>query len=99
MSQSNLEWQRAKAEQVLRAQVEAIGRSQFPSSDFALGMVEAYYSVDLLNDVRLGYWRQAVENAVNERRQELRNQKHMARPPMPALVNDELINEVLHEHG
>ena len=92
MSQSNLEWQRAKAEQVLRAQVETIGRSQFPSSDSALGFVEAYYSVDLLNDVRLGYWRQAVENAVQARRQELRNQKHKALLQMPGLVGGELIN-------
>lgn len=93
MSKSNLEWQRAKVEKVLREQVEAIGRSQFPSSDFALGMVEAYYSVDLLNDLRLGYWRQVIENAVQVRRQELRNQKHKALFDMPALVGGELVNQ------
>lgn len=91
MSQSTLEWAKAKAGQVLRAQVEAIGRSQFPSSDFALGMVEAYYSVDLLNDLRLGYWRKVIEDAVQVRRQELRNQKHAALFDMPALVGGEVI--------
>lgn len=84
MSQSNLEWQRDKAGRVLRAQVDAIARSQFPSSDFALGMVEAYYSVGLLDDERLGYWRQTIETAVQVRRQELRAKKHAALFPMPA---------------
>lgn len=93
MSQSNLEWMRAKAEQVLRRQVNMINASQHPNADFALGMVEAYYSVDLLNDVRLGYWRQAVENAVQVRRQELINQKCAALFQAPSLVNGELINQ------
>jgi hypothetical protein len=80
---SNLEWQRATAEKVLRSQVDAISRSQFPSSDFALGMVEAYYPVDLLDDMRLGYWRETIENAVQVRRRELRNKKHAALVNMP----------------
>lgn len=93
MSQSQIEWAKSKAEQILRRQVEVIGLSKLPDADYALGMVEAYYSVDLLNDVRLGYWRQAVENAVNERRQELINQKCAALFQVPALVNGELINQ------
>lgn len=91
MSQSQIEWAKAKAEQVLREQVEAIQRSQCPSSDFAMGMVEAYYSVDLLNDFRLGYWHQAIANAVQERRQEPRNGKHAALFTVPTIHGDQLI--------
>ena len=90
---SNLEWQRAKAEQVLRAQVDAIARSQFPSSDFALGMVEMAYATDLLDDLRLGYWRKTIENAVQVRRHELRSKKHAALFPMPTVVGGELVNQ------
>lgn len=93
MSQSNQEWQRAKAEQVLREQVEAIQRSQCPSSEFAMGFVGAYYSVYLLNDLRFGYWQQAIANAVQERRQELRNGKHAALFAMPVLAGGELVNQ------
>lgn len=92
MSQSNLEWMRAKAEQVLRRQVEVIGLSKLPDADYALGMVEMSYATGQLDGVRLGYWRQAVENAVQERRQELTNQKCSALFQAPALVNGELIN-------
>lgn len=93
MSQSTLEWAKAKAEQVLRDQVEAIGRSQFPSSDFALGMVEMAYATDQLNDLRLGYWRHKIELAVQQRRQELREGKHAALFAMPVLVGGELVNQ------
>lgn len=93
MSQSQVEWAKAKAEQVLRRQVEVIGLSKLPDADYALGMVEMAYATGQLDDVRLGYWRQAVENAVNERRQELINQKCAALFQVPALVNGELINQ------
>lgn len=97
MTQSNIEWRRAKAEQVQREQVEAIQRSQCPISDFAMGFVGAYYSVYLLNDLRFGYWQQAIANAVQERRQDLRNGKHAALFAMPVLVNGELV--AVQEHS
>lgn len=93
MTQSTIEWQRATAEKVLRAQVDAISRSQFPSSDSALSFAEAYYTVDLLDDVRLGYWRQAIENVVQFRRQELRAKKHAALFPMPTIHGDQLMTK------
>lgn len=93
MNQSTLELQRAKAEQVLRDQVKSISRSQFPSSDFAQGMVEMAYATDLLNDLRLGYWRQAIENAVQVRRQWLRNQKQLALINIPGVICGKLVNQ------
>lgn len=92
MSQSTLEWQRAKAEQVLRDQVEAIGRTQYPDGVLAQGMIEAFYAVDLLNDLRRGYWQHKIDLAVQQRRQELREGKHAALFAMPILVNGELMS-------
>jgi hypothetical protein len=91
MSQSTLEWQKAKSEKLLRDQVEAIGRSQFPDGTLTQGMVEAFYAVDLLNDTEKGYWERRIDLAVQGRRQELRNGKHAALFELPALVGGELI--------
>ena len=78
MSQSTLEWQKAKAEQLLRDQVEAIGRSQFPDGTLTQGMVEAFYAIDLFSDTGKGYWERRIDLAVQQRRQDLRNGKHTA---------------------
>jgi len=76
MTNSNHEWQKAKADQMIRAELKSIAETQCPSWEYAYGMIELAYATGLFDDVQVGYWRQSVDNAVDLRRQELRNQRH-----------------------
>ncbi|MGY8832326.1 MAG: hypothetical protein ACKVIS_22855 [Pseudomonadales bacterium] len=70
---SNLEWMKAKANKVLREQVErVIAQSAYPDSSLANGMLEGYCSVGLVNEGGRNYWRERLETAVTERRAALR---------------------------
>lgn len=72
MGQVNEEWQKAKAEQLLRRQVEVvIAETQFPDAALAEGMIEMAYAAGLFDDVQYGYWARRVAIAVSDRRKAL----------------------------
>lgn len=99
MNVSNLEWAKAKAEQMLRNQVEQIAKSQFPASDFAEGMVEMAYGCGLITDAGYAYWRRQIDFTVRDRRDELREAKCRALFDLPGMINGELISGGMHENG
>lgn len=68
-------WAKAKAEKMLRHQVDIIGRSDYPDREMAEGMVQLAYALDLLTDDGMAYWQHRVQVAVDRRRQELRNNR------------------------
>lgn len=70
---SNLEWMKAKANKVLREQVErVIAQSAYPDSSLAHGMLEGFCGVGLIDEGGRDYWRDRLETAVTERRAALR---------------------------
>ena len=91
MNASNIEWMRAKAEQMLRSQVEAIAKSEYPSGDLAEGMAEMAYGVGLITDTGLDYWRKSITAVVGFRRDELREIKCRALFDVPVIAGGELI--------
>lgn len=92
MTQSKIEWMQAKAEQLLRHQVEQIAKSEYPASDFSEGVLEAFYAIGLIGDLGREYWEAELRLAVVHRRDELREAKCRALFDAPVLVNGELIN-------
>jgi hypothetical protein len=72
MSQTTIEWQKAKAEKLLRRQVEVvIAETQYPDAALAEGMIEMAYAAGLFDDVQYGYWERRVAIAVSDRRKAL----------------------------
>ena len=92
MNTTSIEWQKAKAEQLLRSQVEQIAKSEYPAGDLAEGMVEMAYAAGLITDVGHIYWRRTIPQLVCRRRDELREMKCRALFEVPVAVNGELIN-------
>ena len=92
MNTTNIEWMKAKAEQLLRHQVEQIEKSQFPTGDFAEGVLEAFYAIGLIGDLSREYWESEIRLAVIHRRDELREAKCRALFEVQGMVNGELIN-------
>lgn len=92
MTDSNLEWMKVKAEQMLRNQVEQIARSQCPAGDLADGMLEAFYALGLITDFGYGYWQCQIKLSVCDRRDELREAKLRALFDAPVIAGGELIN-------
>ena len=73
----NIEWMKAKAEKTMRDQVErVIASAAYPDSALPLGMLEGFYMLGLINDQGLGYWRQRIAIAADQRRTELRRHHH-----------------------
>lgn len=99
MNATNIEWQKAKAEQLLRSQVEQIAKSDYPSVDLSEGMLEMSYALGLTDDARHAYWHQAIGLAVMARRQELNNLKCRALFDAPVIAGGELIAGGMHENG
>lgn len=98
MTVSNEEWMKVKSEQMLRSQVEQIARSAYPASDFAEGVLEAFYAIGLIGDLGREYWEAELRLAVVHRRDELREAKCRASAGALSFVNGELIGGV-HENG
>lgn len=91
MTQSNIEWMQSKAEEMLHNQIEQIARSAYPASDFAEGVLEAFYAIGLIGDLGREYWEAELRLAVVHRRDELREAKCRALFDAPVVVNGELI--------
>lgn len=91
MTQSKIEWMQAKAEQMLRSQVEQIARSACPASDLVDGMVEMAYGTGLLSDARHEYWKHKIDLSVCARRLALNEIRRRTLFDAPVLVNGELI--------
>lgn len=66
-------WQKAKAKQMLRHEIDIIWRSNYPQADTAEGMIQLAYALDLLTDDGMTYWQDLVREAVDVRRQELQD--------------------------
>lgn len=92
MTQSKIEWMQAKAEQMLHNQVEQIGKSEYPASDLADGILEAFYALGLITDFGYGYWQCQIKLSVCDRRDDLREAKLRALFDAPVLAGGELIN-------
>ena len=92
MKTTNIEWMKAKAEQLLLSQVEQIAKSEYPAGDLAEGMAEMAYGVGLINDTGLDYWRKSITAVAGFRRDELREMKCRALFEVPGMVNGELLN-------
>lgn len=70
-------WGKAKAEQMIRSQVEQARQSPYPSANLGEGMIQLAYALDLLTDETFAYWQHTLATAVEQRRQELRaNRNH-----------------------
>jgi hypothetical protein len=70
------EWSKAKAEQLIRLQVDQVKQSQCPEPDLCEGMIQMAYALSLITDTGLGYWQRSLEVAVANRRQELVNARY-----------------------
>ncbi|MEE4463884.1 hypothetical protein V2S84_17545, partial [Azotobacter chroococcum] len=71
MSASQRAWDKAKAEKMIRSEIESIGKSQYPSQWFAQGMIELAYALGLLTDNDLLYWRDLARSAADNRWEQL----------------------------
>lgn len=74
----SMEWEKAKAEQMIRYEVELQRKSQYPRDEFCTGLIQMAYALGLLTDTALGYWERSLEIAVSVRKQELINQRASA---------------------
>ena len=70
---SEVEWHKAKAEQLIRQQVKQVEQSHNPDPGLCEGMIQMAYALSLITDTGLGYWVRRLEIAVSQRRQELCN--------------------------
>lgn len=91
MTKSNSEWMSIKSEQMLRSQVEQIAKSEYPASDLADGMLEAFYALGLITDFGYGYWQCQIKLSVCDRRDELHRAKCRALFDAPVVAGGELI--------
>jgi len=71
MSASQRAWDKAKAEKMIRHEIESIGKSKCPSEWFAQGMIELSYALGLLTDNDHLYWRNSASAAADNRWKQL----------------------------
>lgn len=75
---NNAAWSKAKAEQMIRYQIELVRRSDYPSGTTGDGMIQMAYALDLLTDEAFAYWQHTLTTAVEQRRQQLRANRNRA---------------------
>ncbi|MFP5419910.1 MAG: hypothetical protein ACLGID_00385 [Gammaproteobacteria bacterium] len=70
------EWMTAKSEQMIRREIDLIGKSECPDPKVCEGMVEMAYALSLLTDISYAYWLRRLELAVRNRRFDLRQERN-----------------------
>jgi hypothetical protein len=81
---SQCELMKARAERLIRQQVEQVAVSQCPAPDLCDGMIQMAYAAGLITDTGLGYWQRTLDLAVDKRRRELCAERHRRTIGAPA---------------